>query len=69
MGRVVRFKCMVLVLVSTVTCLPSARAWAEASPFVGRWHYNKALSTLRPADAPASDLVAEIFRVDSTHLR
>ena len=69
MGRVAGFKYIVLVLVGTVTCLPSARAWAEASPFVGRWHYNKALSTLRPGEASASNLVAEISRVDSTHLR
>ena len=44
-------------------------ARAEGSPFVGRWHWNQALSKL-PANEPVpSDLMAEISRVETAHVR
>jgi len=44
-------------------------AWAESSPFVGRWHWNRTQSTL-PAGEPApKDVMAEISRMDRTHVK
>jgi len=44
-------------------------AWAENSPFVGRWHWNRTQSTL-PAGEPApKDVMAEISRMDRTHVK
>jgi len=41
-------------------------AWAESSPFVGRWHWNRAQSTLPPGEPSPSDLVSEISRADGS---
>jgi len=39
-------------------------AWAESSPFVGRWHWNRAQSTLPPGEPWPNDVVSEISRAD-----
>jgi hypothetical protein len=49
--------------------LVASSAWADSSPFVGRWHWNRAQSVM-PAGEPApNDVTVEISRVDSTHVR
>ena len=52
-------------------CLASAAgtAWADNSSFAGRWHLNRAQSTLPPGEPVPNDVIAEISRVDSTHVQ
>ena len=52
--------CMVLV---------ASTAWADSSAFVGRWHLNPTQSTLPPGEPVPNDLIAEISRVDSAHVK
>jgi hypothetical protein len=42
---------------------------ADDSPFVGRWHWNRSLSTLPPGEPVPADLITEIGRADATHVR
>ncbi len=50
--------------------LAASSAWADSSsPFVGRWHWNPAQSTLPPGQPAPSDVTAEISRADSAHLQ
>ncbi|MGP0028223.1 MAG: hypothetical protein ACLPKE_33440, partial [Streptosporangiaceae bacterium] len=44
-------------------------AWADGSPFVGRWRFNKVQSKLPPGEVMPADMVADFSRVDSTHVR
>ena len=56
------------VVVGLCAALIASSAWAEGSPFVGRWHWNRAQSTL-PADEPGpDDLISEISRADGGHV-
>lgn len=48
--------------------LAAGSAWADSSPFVGRWHWNRAQSTMPPSEPVPSDVTAEISRADGTHL-
>jgi len=48
--------------------LTSSSAWAESSPFVGRWHWNATQSTVPPGEPPASDVVSEISRADGVYV-
>ena len=48
--------------------LVATSAWAESSPFVGRWHWNHAQSTLPSGEPVPNDVTAEISRVDSAHV-
>ena len=59
----------ITVIVGLCTALTASSAWAESSPFVGRWHWNRAQSTLPPGEPVPNDVVAEISRVDSTHVQ
>lgn len=49
--------------------LAAAPAWSADSPFVGRWQWNKAQSVLPPGEDAPADIVADIARVDSAHVR
>ena len=49
--------------------LATGSAWADSSAFVGRWHLNRAQSTLPPGEPVPNDVIAEISRVDSTHVQ
>jgi hypothetical protein len=49
--------------------LAASSAWADSSPFVGRWHWNRAQSTLPPGEPVPNDITAEISRADSSHLK
>lgn len=49
--------------------LAAASAWADGSPFAGRWHWNRALSKLPPSESVPGDTTLDISRVDSAHVR
>ena len=46
--------------------LVASAACADGSPFVGRWHWNPAQSTLPPGEPAPKDVVSEILRADGT---
>lgn len=52
------------VIVGLCAALTASSAWAESSPFVGRWHWNRAQSTLPPGEPAPNDLTSEISRAD-----
>ena len=57
------------VIIGFCVVLAASSAWAEDSPFVGRWHWNRAQSTMPPGEPVPNDVTAEISRADSTHLK
>ena len=57
------------VVVGLCVALVASSAWADGSSFVGRWHLNRAQSTLPPGEPVPNDVIAEISRVDSTHVQ
>jgi hypothetical protein len=46
--------------------LAASAVYAEDSPFVGRWRWNRAQSTLPPGEPAPKDVVNEISRADGT---
>lgn len=44
-------------------------AWADGSPFVGRWHLNLARSKAPPGDVMPADMVADFARVEANHVK
>jgi hypothetical protein len=56
------------VLVGLCAALTASSAWAESSPFVGRWHWNQAQSTLPPGEPAPNDLTSEISRADGNYV-
>ena len=54
------------VITGLCVALAAGAAWAESSPFVGRWHWNRAQSTLPPGEPSPNDLVSEISRADGS---
>ena len=56
------------VIVGLCAALMVSSAWAEGSPFVGRWHWNRAQSTLPPGEPAPNDLISEISRADGTYV-
>ncbi len=44
--------------------LAASAAWAGSSPFVGRWHWNRAQSTPPPGEPVPKDLICEISRAE-----
>ena len=57
------------VIVGLCAALTASSAWAESSPFVGRWHWNRTQSTPPAREPVLNDVTAEISRVDSTHVQ
>ena len=53
------------VIIGLCVALAATAAWAESSPFVGRWHWNGAQSTLPPGEPAPKDLVSDISRADA----
>src|SRR6267142_117689 len=49
--------------------LAAGSALADSSSFVGRWHWNRAQSSSPPGEPMLNDVIAEISRADSTHVR
>jgi hypothetical protein len=58
----------ITVIMGLCAVLTASSAWAESSPFVGRWHWNRAQSTLPPGEAAPDDLMSEISRADGTNV-
>jgi hypothetical protein len=56
------------VVVGLCAALTASSAWAQSSPFVGRWHWNRAQSTLPPGEPAPNDLMSEISRADGSHV-
>jgi hypothetical protein len=56
------------VILGLSAALTASSAWAESSPFVGRWHWNRAQSTLPPGEPAANDLTNEVSRADGDHV-
>jgi hypothetical protein len=54
--------------VAVAAAVAVSSAWADTSPFVGRWHWNRAQSTLPPGEPPPTDLITEISRSNNQHL-
>jgi hypothetical protein len=52
------------VIVGLCAALTVSSAWAESSPFVGRWHWNRTQSTLPPGEPAPNDLTSDISRAD-----
>jgi hypothetical protein len=57
------------VIVGLCAALTASSACAESSPFVGRWHWNRAQSTLPPGEAAPNDLTNEISRADGGYVK
>jgi hypothetical protein len=57
------------VVVGFSVALGAGSAWADSSPFVGRWHWDRVQSRMPPGEPVPSDVTAEISRADSTHLK
>jgi hypothetical protein len=60
-ARAVVGACIELAVAST--------AWADSSSLLGRWHWNRAESTMPSGEPVPGDVMVEITRVDSTHVK
>src|SRR5260370_10623032 len=49
--------------------LAAGSALADSNSFVGRWHWNRTQSSPPPGEPVPTDVIAEISRADSTHMR
>ena len=58
----------ITVVMGLCALLATSSAWAESSPFVGRWQWNRAQSTLPPGAPVPKDLICDIARAESNHL-
>jgi hypothetical protein len=56
------------VVMGLCAALATSSAWADSSPFVGRWHWNPAQSTMPPGEPAPDDLTTEFSRADRNHL-
>lgn len=57
------------VVMGLCALLAPGSARAESSPFVGRWHWNQAQSTLPPSEPVPKDLICHIARADNSHVK
>jgi hypothetical protein len=53
-----------MMMVGFCAALAASAAWADGSPFVGRWHWNRAQSNLPPGVLAPKDIVNDISRAD-----
>ena len=56
------------VIVGLCAALTASSGWAGSSPFVGRWHWNLAQSTLPPGEPAPNDLTSDISRADDNYV-
>jgi hypothetical protein len=59
----------ITVVMGLCALLAPSSAWAESSPFVGRWHWNQAQSTLPPGEPVPKDLICHIAKADTSHVQ
>jgi hypothetical protein len=55
-------------VIGLCAALAASSAWADCSPFVGRWHWNRAQSMMPPDEPVPNDLTTEFFRADGSRL-
>jgi hypothetical protein len=67
--RWIRVGRVIASMFAAAALLPPSLAQAQENPFADRRHLNKALSTLPPGEAAPADLVTDIQRADSQHVR
>jgi hypothetical protein len=48
--------------------LATGPAWAESSEFIGRWHWDRAQSTVPPGEPVPEDMTIEISHAERAHL-
>src|SRR5438045_7671564 len=59
----------ITVIMGLCALLATSSAWAESSPFVGRWQWNRAHSTPPPGAPVPEDLLCDIARTESGHVQ
>jgi len=59
----------ITVVMGLCAVLAASAAWAGSSPFVGRWHWNRAQSTPPPGEPVPKDLICEISRAEDSHVK
>src|SRR5712691_5187448 len=58
----------ITVVTGLCALLATSSAWAESSPFVGRWQLNRAQSALPPGEPVPKDLICDIARAESNRV-
>ena len=58
----------ITVVMSLCALLTTSSARAESSPFVGRWQWNRAHSTLPPGAPVPQDFLCDLARAESNHV-
>jgi hypothetical protein len=56
-------------VVGLCVTLAAGAALADSNSLVGRWHWNRAQSTAPSGEPVPNDVIVEISRVDSTHVK
>jgi hypothetical protein len=56
-------------LCGIIMLMAAGAALADASPFVGAWHWNRAQSKLPPGEPAPVDMILDFSRVDTLHVR
>ena len=59
----------ITVMMGLCTLLATSSAWAESSPFEGRWQWNRAQSTPPPGAPVPEGLLCDIARTESGHVQ
>ena len=55
----------ITVVMGLCALLATSSAWAESSPFVGRWQWNRAHSTPPPGAPVPKDLICDLARAEA----
>lgn len=58
-----------IIAAGVCAALAASPAWADNSPFVGKWRWNQAQSQMPPDEPVPSEVTAEISRADNMHLK
>jgi hypothetical protein len=59
----------ITVIMGLCALLATSSAWAESSPFEGRWQWNREHSTPPPGAPVPEDLLCDLARTESNHVR
>jgi len=59
----------ITVIMGLCLLLATSSAWAESSPFEGRWQWNRTQSTPPPGAPVPQDLLCDIAKTESSHVR
>ena len=59
----------ITVVMGLCALLATSSAWAESSPFVGRWQWNRAHSTPPPGAPVPEDFLCDLARAESGHVQ